>query len=185
MIWCQTSDKPIFEPIMTEIREDIGPIQIKPCCYWTLAKLEKQKQKTKSNKTNKQTSGTDLNRTMILNDSRRPQLTQCWQVGEFENKGGQECSQFAWRIQFLWMIWQYEQHILYCMAAGHLSSHRFLHALDYPDNKVYGANMGPIWGRQVPGGPHVGPMNFAIWAGHDDWGTLCLTQINFNPNIDM
>ena len=24
--------------------------------------------------------------------------------------------------------------------------------------------MGPIWGRQDPGGPHVGPMNFAIWA---------------------
>ena len=24
--------------------------------------------------------------------------------------------------------------------------------------------MGPIWGRQVPGGPHVGPMNLAIWA---------------------
>ena len=23
--------------------------------------------------------------------------------------------------------------------------------------------MGPIWGRQDPGGPHVGPMNFAIW----------------------
>ena len=22
--------------------------------------------------------------------------------------------------------------------------------------------MGPIWGRQDPGGPHVGPMNFAI-----------------------
>ena len=32
-----------------------------------------------------------------------------------------------------------------------------------PDSKVYGANMGPIWGRQDPGGPHVGPMNFAIW----------------------
>ena len=31
------------------------------------------------------------------------------------------------------------------------------------DNKVHGANMGPIWGRQDPGGPHVGPMNFAIW----------------------
>ena len=28
---------------------------------------------------------------------------------------------------------------------------------------VHGANMGPIWGRQGPGGPHVGPMNFAIW----------------------
>ena len=23
--------------------------------------------------------------------------------------------------------------------------------------------MGPIWGRQDPGGPHVGPMNLAIW----------------------
>ena len=32
------------------------------------------------------------------------------------------------------------------------------------DSKVHGANMGPIWGRQVPGGPHVGPMNFAIWV---------------------
>ena len=28
-----------------------------------------------------------------------------------------------------------------------------------PDSKVYGANMGPIWGRQDPGGPHVGPWN--------------------------
>ena len=32
-----------------------------------------------------------------------------------------------------------------------------------PDSKVYGANMGPIWGLQDPDGPHVGPMNFAIW----------------------
>ena len=32
-----------------------------------------------------------------------------------------------------------------------------------PDSKVHGANMGPIWGRQDPGGPSVGPMNFAIW----------------------
>ena len=32
-----------------------------------------------------------------------------------------------------------------------------------PDSNVHGANMGPIWGRQDPGGPHVGPMNLAIW----------------------
>ena len=32
-----------------------------------------------------------------------------------------------------------------------------------PDSKVHGANMGPIWGRQDPGGSHVGPINFAIW----------------------
>ena len=31
-----------------------------------------------------------------------------------------------------------------------------------PDRKVYGVNMGPIWGWQDPGGLHVGPMNFAI-----------------------
>ena len=30
-----------------------------------------------------------------------------------------------------------------------------------PDSKVHGANMGPIWGRQDPGGPHVGPMNLS------------------------
>ena len=23
--------------------------------------------------------------------------------------------------------------------------------------------MGPIWGQQDPGGPQVGPVNFAIW----------------------
>ena len=32
-----------------------------------------------------------------------------------------------------------------------------------PDSKVHGANMGRIWGRQDPFGPHFGPMNFAIW----------------------
>ena len=34
----------------------------------------------------------------------------------------------------------------------------------YPDSKVHGANMGPSWCRQYPGGPHVGPMNFVIWV---------------------
>ena len=32
-----------------------------------------------------------------------------------------------------------------------------------PDNKEHGANMGPIWVLSVPGGPHVDPMNLAIW----------------------
>ena len=32
----------------------------------------------------------------------------------------------------------------------------------YPVSKVHGANMGQIWDRQDPGGPHFGPMNFAI-----------------------
>ena len=33
-----------------------------------------------------------------------------------------------------------------------------------PDSKVYVANMGPIWGRQDPGGPHAVPMIFVIWG---------------------
>ena len=32
----------------------------------------------------------------------------------------------------------------------------------YPDSKVHGANMGPIWVLSAPDGPHVGPMNLAI-----------------------
>ena len=40
----------------------------------------------------------------------------------------------------------------------------FVNLINYPDSKVHGANMGPIWGRQDPGGPHVGPMNIAIWV---------------------
>ena len=32
-----------------------------------------------------------------------------------------------------------------------------------PDGKVHGANMGPIWDQQDPGGPHVVHINFTIW----------------------
>ena len=32
-----------------------------------------------------------------------------------------------------------------------------------PDSKVHGAHMGPTWGRQDPGGSHVGHVNLAIW----------------------
>ena len=32
-----------------------------------------------------------------------------------------------------------------------------------PDSKVHGANMGPTWDLSAPDGPHVGPMNLAIW----------------------
>ena len=63
-----------------------------------------------------------------------------------------------------------------------------------PDNKVHGSNMGPIWGRKDPGGPHVGPMNFAIWeqitvicvtssARLNTQGPLLLTRLNFNHSM--
>ena len=41
--------------------------------------------------------------------------------------------------------------------------HWFIDLGSIPDSKVHGTNMGPILGRQDPGGPHFGPMNFAIW----------------------
>ena len=41
---------------------------------------------------------------------------------------------------------------------------KYANEADFPDNKIHGPNMGPIWGRQDPGGPHVGPMNLAIWV---------------------
>ena len=37
-----------------------------------------------------------------------------------------------------------------------------------PDSKVHGANMGPLWGRQDPEGPHVGLMNIVIWEVTDN-----------------
>ena len=39
----------------------------------------------------------------------------------------------------------------------------FIMSHQVPDSKVYGANMGPIWDRQDPGGPHDGPINIAVW----------------------
>ena len=33
-----------------------------------------------------------------------------------------------------------------------------------PDSMVYGAYMGPTWGWQEPGGPHVGLMILAVWG---------------------
>ena len=47
-----------------------------------------------------------------------------------------------------------------------------------PNSKVHGTNMGPMWGRQDPGGPHVGPMNFAIWDYADG-----LVQERLNSSV--
>ena len=42
-------------------------------------------------------------------------------------------------------------------------------------SKVHGANMGPNWGRQDPGGSHVGPMNLAFW------GTMQSLAVEMSP----
>ena len=67
----------------------------------------------------------------------------------------------------------------------------------YPDGKAHMAHMGPIWGRQDPGGPHVGPLNFAITVqstqklrsagmlliSQPPWA-LSQTWFNLNPSMD-
>ena len=37
--------------------------------------------------------------------------------------------------------------------------------------------MGPTWGRQDPGGPHVGPMNLAIREGLDKMAAIFQNSI--------
>ena len=37
--------------------------------------------------------------------------------------------------------------------------------IQIPNSTVHWANMGHIWVLSAPDGPHVGPMNFAIWDG--------------------
>ena len=51
-----------------------------------------------------------------------------------------------------------------CMPLVAIDDSCHPHIQPYPDSKVNGANMGPIWGRQDPGGPHGSPMNLAIWV---------------------
>ena len=50
--------------------------------------------------------------------------------------------------------------------------------LTYPDSKFHEANMGPIWGRQEPGGPHVGPMNLVIWVVIPEYCCFSTRRLN-------
>ena len=55
--------------------------------------------------------------------------------------------------------------------ANYLCVLSYGHSFAYPDNKIHGAHMGPIWVLSAPGGPHVGVLNIAIW--------VCLMQIEW------
>ena len=58
--------------------------------------------------------------------------------------------------RYLYLVWPvFRRHLHLCelQAFGERKD---------PDSKVHGAIVGPIWGRQDPGGTNVRPMNFAI-----------------------
>ena len=52
-----------------------------------------------------------------------------------------------------------------CKLSTHMGRDKWVHI---PDSKVHGT----IWGQQYPGGPHVGPMNLAIWDVLHIYSTL-------------
>ena len=55
--------------------------------------------------------------------------------------------------------------VIYIISKSYRYWHTKMQLTDvFPDGKVHGANMGPTWGRQDPGGPHIGPMNLASWV---------------------
>ena len=64
-----------------------------------------------------------------------------------------------WRILFVDIFWK---QWIYIVLIHH---HWYIqwYFIDIPDNKVYGDNMGPTWVLSALAGPHVGPMNLAIW----------------------
>ena len=86
-----------------------------------------------------------------------------------------EVSENAWH-------WQKVQNNFYLTSiAGYwLGIQPDLH-IHTPNSKVHGANMGPIWGLQDPGRPHVGPMNFTIsdnmWRNQIQIQSCCLTGL--------
>ena len=50
-----------------------------------------------------------------------------------------------------------------------------------PDCKIHGATLWPTWGRQDPGGPHVGHMNLAIWKWIHVLSYLCISFRTATP----
>ena len=65
-------------------------------------------------------------------------------------------------------------------------------SLNNPDSKVHGANMGPTWGRQNPGGPIVGHVNLVLWEAIQQspklsviWCAMTLTSDTKLNNREM
>ena len=52
----------------------------------------------------------------------------------------------------------------------------------YPDSKVHGTNLGPTWVLSAPDGPHVGPMNLAIWVPYTG-SQVMVSGRNFAMNL--
>ena len=79
-------------------------------------------------------------------------------------RSGAPCAFYRWKsLQLKWIRRARFRRTGERYQAFNIVQHERLSSGNHPD-KVYGTNMAPTGGRQDPSGPHVGPMNFAIWA---------------------
>ena len=91
-------------------------------------------------------------------------------VGNLTIIGSDNCSSPGRRHAIIWtdaeilLIGPSETDFNEILIKNHTLSSKKIYLKMSPDSKVHGSNMGPIWGRQDPGGPQVGPMNFALWV---------------------
>ena len=71
----------------------------------------------------------------------------------------------AKKLAHKWSLWGLQRS---CVTTCPIGRHRsYWRENSIPDRKGHGANIGLIWGRHDPGGPHVGQMKFAILdSGH-------------------
>ena len=122
-----------------------------------------------------------------------PRWAPCWSHEPYYQRRSRKRSpHFAdireWSTSILMSVWPFHCFLNCSLAMGrrHLLTNWAERRYDekaclldtefvYPDSKVHGDNMWPIWGRQDPGGPHVGPMNFAIWV---DWQNVSVYTLD-------
>ena len=89
-------------------------------------------------------------------------------------------------IQAFWLVMSLGKMVMDCISGAMLNGAVSMGCM-YPDSKVHGDNMGTIWGRQDPDGPHVGPMNLAIWVCFNYSAFIVdfklLTRAEFDNNL--
>ena len=80
-----------------------------------------------------------------------------------------------WGVQVIkTLVYQYELTKVPDVAAMRIQS---------PDSKAHGGNMEPTWGRQDPGGLHVGHVKLAIWEDIESIVSVARpTRVVYNNN---
>ena len=92
-----------------------------------------------------------------------------WEQNDFPwNLTYNELRFMKWAPGWYWFsrmaVWLQVEQSNDCVNSYTCMLRQILYGKIYSNSKIHGANMGPTWSRQDPGGSHVGSMNFAIWV---------------------